>query len=140
MRLLLYSAMLLFQITYFLGSSAAQKLGDMEPLYIFTPGPAPGNCDQYKAFLQTCFSEAIDMVTKSINAIDSLGVSLSQIDTSGERSRWKTWAQLLKAIFNIPVSVTRGLDLDNENVTLVKGQSSPCAGDDLVPIRFYRLL
>lgn len=123
MRLLLYSAMLLLQITFFLLPSAAQEIGDMEPLYIFTPGPAPGNCDQHKALLQTSFSEAIAMVTRGMNAIDSLGVPLSQIEDPGDRASWKTWAQLLKAIFNIYVDTKRGLNLDNPIVKFVKGQS-----------------
>ena len=133
MRLLWYSPMLL-QITFFLGPSAAQKLGDMEPLYIFTPGAAPGSCDQHKSLLQDCFSEAIDMVIGSINAINSLGLSASQLDTAEERSKWKTWAQLLWAIFRIPVDVTRGLNLDNENVTMVKSKSFPNASNHLVNI------
>lgn len=129
MRLYLCPLTLLLQFTSYARPSTAQKLGDIEPLYIFTPGPAPGNCDQHKALIQSSYSEAIDMMNRSINVIDSLEVSPSQLETTGERSKWKTWAQLLKAIFNIPTDVTRGLDLNNSNVTLVKSKSTPNADE-----------
>ena len=36
----------LFCFVHFQSNVAADpKLGDIEPLYVFTPGPAPGNCD-----------------------------------------------------------------------------------------------
>lgn len=115
--------MLHVQLTFLVRLSTSQKLGDMEPLYIFTPGPGLGNCDQHKPLLQSCFAEAIDMVNRSINAINSLGVSLSQLDTSGERNSWKSSAQLLMSIFGIPLKHTEALDLNNADVTLVRGKS-----------------
>lgn len=141
MRLLLHKAMLLIQSTLLLRPVSAQELGDMESLYTFTPGPAAGNCDQYKASLQTSVSEAIDMVNRSINAINSLEVSLYRIKGAEERFRWKLWAQLLYAMFNIDVEPTRGLNLDDADVKLVKGQSFSKV-DDLSYINhdFYRLL
>ena len=121
--------MFLLQLTSLVRPSTGHKLGDIEPLYIFTPGPAPGNCDQHKPLLESTFSEAIDMVSRSINAIDSLKMSLSELDT-GERKRWKTWAQLMEAIFNIPISYSGGLDINNANVKLVKGKSFPNAAGE----------
>ena len=90
---------------------AEPKLGDMEPLYVFTPGPAPGNCDQYKPDILTAFGESIDMLQRSIAAVTYLNQPMPGILHPLNRRKWKAWAQLMKEVFNIDVNKKKGLQL-----------------------------
>lgn len=105
--------------------AADPQLGDMEPLYVFTPGPAPGNCDKYKSNLQIAFSEAIDMFTASTASILYLNQPMPGILHPLNRRKWKAWAQVIKEIFNIAVDTKTGLQLSDAPVQEVLGKRCP---------------
>ena len=121
-----YSAMVfsaLFCFAHLLSNVAADpQLGDMEPLYVFTPGPAPGNCDNYKSDLQTAFSEGINMFKASTAAILYLNQPMPGILHPLNRRKWKAWAQVLFELFDIAVNTKTGLQLPNGPAQGVLGE------------------
>ena len=116
----------LFFAAFFHRNVAAEpQLGDMEPLYVFTPGPAPGNCDKYKPDLLVAFRETIDMLTRSTAAIMFLNVTMPGILHPLRRRKWKAWAQLMKEVFNIDVDTKTGLQLPSGPAQGVLGERYP---------------
>lgn len=89
----------LFYFACFQSNAAVHpQLGDMEPLYIFTPGPVSGNCDNYISDLLTAFSESMNMFTRSTAFIIYLNQFMSGILHLLNRKKWKAWAQLMKKV------------------------------------------
>lgn len=113
----------LFFFAHFQSNVAADpQLGDMEPLYVFTPGPAPGNCDNYKSDLLIAFRESIDMLTRSTAAIMYLNQPMPGIVHPLNRRKWKAWAQLMLEVYNIKVDTKTGLQLPNSPAQGILGE------------------
>lgn len=102
--------------------AAVPQLGDMEPLYVFTPGPAPGNCDNYKSDLQNALRDAIALFTAATASILYLNQPMPGVLHPLNRRKWKAWAQVMNEIFNIAVDTKTGLQLPNSPAQGVLGE------------------
>ena len=113
----------LFCFVHFQSNVAADpKLGDIEPLYVFTPGPAPGNCDNYKSDLQIALRNAITLFTAATAWILYLNQPMPWILHPLNRTKWKAWAQVINEIFNITIDTKTGLQLPNSPAQEVLGK------------------